>query len=238
MNRFCNPLRLLAAAAVAVAVMGVPNRAEAGFFLRVSTNGGASFAAPVSDGGTGAIVLLIGNVSVKATSNSITTSDVSFIDLHLDGFANKGTNIVVQAMLTDLVTVPAPQQLTTILTSSSFAPGVSLSAQTWLDNSNGSVGSDFGTSGAGIVLNTGTLLPGSTGVPVFSGNFPGVTPYSITTQLKVSNVTTLSSIQLDVNNMITPAPAPAGLVLALAGVPAFGFGTWLRRRRAASPVQA
>jgi hypothetical protein len=61
-------------------------------------------------------------------------------------------------------------------------------------------------------------------------------PYSLTSSLTATfsgntNVTNLSG-----NTTLTNTPAPAGLVLALTGMPALGLGTWFRRRRSQQQV--
>jgi hypothetical protein len=39
-----------------------------------------------------------------------------------------------------------------------------------------------------------------------------------------------SSAQFTVTTQVSPVPAPAGLVLALTGMPVLAFGGWVRRR--------
>jgi len=84
----------------------------------------------------------------------------------------------------------------------------------------------FGT--GTIVANTGSLTPPAAGEITFTAGVP----YSMTAEIRVTGTAVSNvSLSLDNNNMITPTPAPGGVSLALAGLPALAFGVWLRRRR-------
>lgn len=241
MNRFCTPLRLVAAAAVAVAVLGGASRAEAGFALKYSINGGPTVTVNNGDGGDlskSASKITVEDSGIEFGSSSIgqTSTDLTTLQLDFAAFLTPGTyTIEVFASLTDLLTVPAPQPFDMYFTGSNLLGGGTYLARTWVDNNNAL----FGTSGPDIVLDTGDVAPGgssSSSPPTYHADGINAQPlYSITTRIFAQfTVTRGASISLDVNNSITPAPAPAGLVLLASAVPVLGFGSWARRRRAAA----
>jgi hypothetical protein len=113
----------------------------------------------------------------------------------------------------------------------------------------------------GFLDNTNTLygMPGSGGTPVASadsGNIttpgtsslvfapgtstsvvPGGTPFSMTDVLTFTFTLAAGSGQDSANvsaSTVAMVPAPPGLILGLTGLPALGFGAWLRRRMHAS----
>jgi len=110
----------------------------------------------------------------------------------------------------------------------------------------------------GFLDNTNTLfgLPGAGSTPIQNANasrttvgtsplvfspgtsvnttVPGGTPFSITDVLTFTFTLSAGSGQTTANvsaSTVASVPAPAGLVLALSGLPVLGIGTWLRRRR-------
>jgi hypothetical protein len=76
----------------------------------------------------------------------------------------------------------------------------------------------------GIVADSGAQAGVASGSKVFSAG----TPYSasILTEISFTNQSTISQ---DYKLTIT-APAPAGLLLGLTGLPVLGIGAWIRRR--------
>jgi len=58
-------------------------------------------------------------------------------------------------------------------------------------------------------------------------------PFSLSNEFRVIGLTigANSSFQLTGTTRLVNVPAPTGLVLALTGLPIFGFGRWLRRRK-------
>jgi hypothetical protein len=216
----------LVAILVGAAILGTPPPVYASFELHVSTNGGATYGSTISDGGTGSISTTIGSLTLKATSSNYVSPGVSFLDLSFSGIAagNASFDLVIQATMDGVNTVPAPQTLTVAYTGSNLPGGGLYTAETWIDNSN----TLFGTTGSGIVADTNTLLLPSN----YTGTFNGVTPYSVTTQVhaRFTNGSTPSSVSLDDNNQITPASAPDAMMLALTGLPVLSLGAWVRRR--------
>jgi len=225
--------------------LGLPETAEAAFKVRISTDGGATWGTAVSDGDaldvsgvTGEIAVSYGAFTLKAASTNGIDPNGSYIDVTITGSAgtaNVGTvyNLAVQASMDGVNTVPSPQHFTMFFTSASSMDttiaGGGYKAQTWINNSN----SLFDTAGA--ALDSGVQLPGASGVPVFADHFVGTAPYSVTAQVNAKFKQTLSgALSLDSNNVIAPAPAPAGLVLVAGAVPFLGLGAWIRRKRLAS----
>ena len=233
---------IMAALAVAVA-MGMPSTADAAFAVRYSTNGGTTFTT-VNDGdaadldtSTGGIQVNIkgvGTVTVNSSATSSFNASIALMDLSINGSGLKGAvNLVVQASLTGINTAPPPLTLDYSFTGSvgKGAKSPTQTIQTWVDDSNGL----FGTTGGGIVANTGALT-----IPA-SGTIKGIVatnPYSLTTSitLKSASGSTSYNISFDSNNTLTPSPAPASLLLAAFGAPVMGFGAWIRRRRNTSVV--
>lgn len=92
----------------------------------------------------------------------------------------------------------------------------------------------LGTSGAGVYSTNQTALPtgstfdtgSATGTFIRSGN------YSLTSEV---NLTLSGGAKINYSDHInvTPTPAPAGIVLALTGLPLLGLGLLIRRRKVA-----
>jgi hypothetical protein len=129
-------------------------------------------------------------------------------------------NYVLQITLTNITTGPPPQSLGFAFTGSAMQ--LTPSMHTWVNSNNGlfAITGDLANTGKLGVPNSGTI------------GFNGGVPYSMTTEVDlVGTVTGLATLGLNDNNQIPgPAvPAPAGLVLALTGLPALGLA-YLRRR--------
>jgi hypothetical protein len=114
--------------------------------------------------------------------------------------------------------------------------GSSITFASYVDDGNGipnlghdqnPVGALDPVTGVGTAAITQTFGPGvfsdSTGVA-----FSKTGTYSI---YQVVTVTFTGAGSVSFNDTVGTAPAPAGLVLALTGLPALGVGNWLRRRR-------
>jgi len=224
----------LVAVLVGAAVLGAPSQARAGFVIRYSTDGGATFSSPISDNAfgdnnlnVGVISINVDGLSITATTSGGTSTALSSIDLQVQQIGLVTTSsgdVIVQASLDGLLTVPAPQTLINRFTDNTLpVNGDVATGETWIANGPG----NFVTSGGSLVLNTGTVNPSP--IPTNYG-FSASSPYTITTQVHtVFNAGV--ALQIDNNNLITGAPAPAGLLLALTGLPVLSIGTWLRRRQ-------
>jgi len=116
---------------------------------------------------------------------------------------------------------------------------ISATYQGFLDNTNTLFGQPAAGStpiqSASVTLNTpGTaplvFTPGTAG----NNTVPGGTPFSLTDVLSFTFALDAGSGQATANvsaSTVASVPAPAGVVLALAGLPCLGIGTWLKRRR-------
>jgi hypothetical protein len=117
---------------------------------------------------------------------------------------------------------------------------VSATYQGFLDNTNTAFGQPV--AGSTPIQNASASAAGSTTTPLVftpgtsgNNNVPGGTPFSITDVLEFTFDVTPSSGQVSANvsaSTVASVPAPAGLVLALTGIPVLGIGSWLRRRQA------
>jgi len=91
--------------------------------------------------------------------------------------------------------------------------------------------------GAGSIGNGATSVSQSFGPGAFGGSketaFAKVGGYSLYNVVTV-NFTGAGSVSF--NSVTSTNPAPAGLVQALAAMPVFGFGAWVRRRRTLAGV--
>jgi len=84
--------------------------------------------------------------------------------------------------------------------------------------------------GDGAVLVSQTFAPGSFS-NTLGTNFNKTGSYSLYT---VVTVTFTGAGSVSFNEITGVTPVPAGLVLALTGIPVLGLGTWFRRRRGAT----
>jgi len=235
MFRFHKKLSLVAAL-IGAAILSAPSQAEAAFQLRFSTTGtGGPFTTITDNVGldtnltAGVIAVNVGALSIVGTSSSFISPTLTLLDLQVSGIAAAGTyDLVIDTTVDGINTEPPPQLLHFAYNGSITPPGsgLSVSMQTWVDDLNAL----FGISGLGIVANTGAKVvpPNVSGDIVFSAS----PDYSATARVHITGTSLLpASLSLDNNNSIVPTPAPAGLLLVLSGMPALGFGAWLRRRR-------
>jgi hypothetical protein len=214
---------LLGLALVAAALLCTTNSAQASFQLRVSTDGGATFGAPVGDGGTGMITVPLGPLTLSAHTTNFISASFSSLDLAVSGVAAAGTyNLVVQETM-DGIPTGLPAGITDMFTGSIIPSQLSTVAHTWINSDN----TLFST--VGNMYNSGTLPLQSN---VSSQTVGGSTPYSLTSEVRLTGTTgTNVSVSLDHNTALA-VPAPAGLVLLAAGAPVFALGYWRRKKAA------
>lgn len=241
-------LALSAAIAATVAMLGIASPAKADFVVRYSVdNGGTWTILPVSIGvnpqvggpGTVSYLNVAGSItgtglSIIATAFANSSGVFTEIDLGVTGNVSgnrTGANaILIQATINNIATV-APALASYSMSNTTGNPTVV--QQSWAGGNNvnplvnGSGASFAGSATSGPF----TLAPGQGTMGSFL--VPGTAnPYAATVQTTLNqnygpNGTGLS---LDNHLQITPVPAPAGLVLALSGVPVAGLA-WLRRRK-------
>ena len=235
------PARLstfVVAALVGLATLASASTAHADFQLRFSTNGGTSFSTPLADGAVGDgdsapnAILIDTNpldpdsaITMRAT-NQI-NSLFSGLVLHVHGGVDVTPNgLVVQASM-DGIPTPSP---TFLWSFTGEIAGHVVSMRTWFVE-----GSDlFGDDGSNNAFDTGSLPTANVG----SGAFTVSPTYTMTAEIRITaaGASTNTAFSVDSSNILmgntTLVPAPAGLVLALTGLPVLGLGRWLRRRGA------
>lgn len=250
----------IAVLAAAATLIGADSPAQGAFKLRISTDGGATFATTIQDnvgadtnlapGFIGATFALPGGGSVdfRVSSNrllGLPTGRLSQTELAFAGsaFNSGGAVFVIDVTDTDYTGPGGPLAS---LTSETSATGLSTPGgggsqatvifQSWVNDPNTEFGMGTFTGGPqGPFVNTNFGGPNAPDTVSISG--PLAAPYSITSRFIVSNVNipTGGSLQLTGTAQVTEVnavPAPAGLVLALAGMPVFGLGAYIRRRAA------
>jgi hypothetical protein len=248
MIRFRKYLPLVAVLIAAATLSATPARAD--FELRTSTDGGTTFTAYFSNdggahwfsgmGGTGTnfgTSVSVDSLAISATATNFLSPSKSTMDIHVSGTqAAKTYNILVEASQVSIPTAPPPQTLNWKFTSSSDLAGLTETAAGFVDGGNAFFGGSLkGPAASPLLATTGTLVAPAQG----STSFSTTGSYSWTEQYVLTGSGTLGNqISSDDNQNINNAPAPAGLVLALAGMPVLGLGKWLRRRRPTAAVVA
>lgn len=171
------------------------------------------------------------NITISATSNQPggSTGNLAQTNVTSDGSSGSGL-LVVDVQEKQGFSSPGQdgQQLglTSKVANSSIPGNAGLTFQSWVNA-------------------TGTAFTGTSwGLQTYDGNVGGnQAPNKVTTAFVrgtsywLSNELTVGAGDnaLNVSGTTTVAtPAPAGIVLALAGVPCLGAGAWLRRRRQAA----
>jgi hypothetical protein len=213
---------LLGLALVAAALLCTTNSAQAMFQLRISTDGGVTFGAPIDDGGTGSITAPLGPLTLSAHATNFISTSFSSLDLAVSGVAAPATwNLVIQASMTGITTT-SPQSITDMFTGSVIPAQLAATAHTWVNSAN----TLFST--AGDKYDSGTLpLPSNVNAGA------NATPnFSMTSQVTLTGTNSQNvSVSLDHNTALA-VPAPAGLVLLAAGAPVFALGYWRRKKAA------
>jgi len=253
MFRFRKLMPAAMVALVAAMLLGAPSTSQAALTVKISVDGGttfSTFSAAENTPNLSASVVTGGvTVGVNAFSNQpigVQSAEVSQVQLN---FNNTGA-----AALLDLVVRVSDQDFAAPVGTSTLQSNLSGTAQ----GGTASVGLttfqsavDFG---AGNVLFGGLtgfppVAPGAGGadfseVPrtfVITNSFSSnanysvlsTTPFSLSNEFRVIGLTIGGgeSLQLTGTTKLVNVPAPAGLVLALAGLPILGAGHWLRRRK-------
>jgi len=225
-------------ALVGAAILGAPTQAHAAFQLKITTTSG--FSTTVTDGGGGdslagtpGAILFAGaaganfTITVTTAMSKPASGSAASPEMDLNFVVNNTTGTV------DTITISASDtDFGPLASSGSFpmtiggtlASGGTLTYQTFQDTNN----LDFGSTSSSPVL-TFTTSPysGTSALPVTAD-----TNYSLTQTVSIkSGLGTTSG-----DATLSGVPAPAGLVLALTGMPVLGAGAWLRRRRVPAAV--
>jgi hypothetical protein len=235
MIRYRNVLSLLAAALVGATIVGVPTQARAEFALYLQEDGGTidkvastlvdftslTYSATYHDftvtilGGSsdnGALLSDVLTSTTSVTNNSGATHNLRLYASQTNFTLPAGTPLLVEASLGGSINTG------TLVLSNIF--------QAFADKNNGLlITSDF-TTGPQDATRSGSAY--DTGSAFGQFNRTGMFSMSTVASLTISAG---GKVNFSAHEEMAPAPAPAGLLLALAGIPAFGVGAWLRRRR-------
>jgi len=233
----------IAAALAVAALVGHSSSADAAFSVRITTTAGTK---TITDGGVGDLdgsadnSILFGYsdsaykiIGSLAFTNSPDTSSLALLDAIYSFVAfNPATQTNTTGGLATLevsatgFTQPIGNPVTLAnLLNGNGAGGGTISSVGYLVN-------------GGALFDTSAFQAGPVGpLNVAGGYFGSATasgiatnPYTLTEVITVNlnpGSSTTGDAQLTVTN-----PAPAGLVLALVGMPVFGIGAYIRRRRA------
>jgi hypothetical protein len=220
----------LVALLIGAATLGTPTVARADFEIRYSLDGGVNFTTlGMTSNNPGTVGGLIDGINITGTASDNLATGKSTLDLSVSGALSTTliNGLIVEASVTGVFTAPKPQSFSWSFTSSSDT-GVTESGQGWLDQSNQLyAGATGGPGGTNILATTGLLTAPAKGSTTFSGDVP----YSWTEQYTLSGLV-LAGTGISTDNRETiSVPAPAGLVLAITGMPVLGLGAWFRRRR-------
>jgi hypothetical protein len=218
------------AALVAAAIyFGVVSPASATLTLTLTDVGTGATTGPLTDLGTGQITF---NAALGNFTSNVTTAlgqpkapVPGTLDLNSVNSASKADTLVILVVETGAsIGATSGTGLATSLIGGTIAPtGSSLVAKSWYDANN------VGGVGVGTLIMNSTFPDGA-----FSGKATaGVSlksPFALTEQVTITYAgpgTTSFDFSTDV-----VVPAPAGLVLALTGLPCMVAGAWIRRRKA------
>jgi len=245
-----NLLPLLVVALAGAAFLGAPSRADAAFKVRVleSTNSGATYSTVYSavDEGAGDTFGAgdLGAISFKYTDANVAFSVTTAQSKPLvdNGPAQAVMDLSVAGTFT---TSSGTVRIRIDITDTDFGPSNTFGGagifEVKLGQTMGGAGTtwtgviNYGAGGnneyGGIDAAGGSFIgpiTATVGTPLVTAvGDTGSAPYSMSGRLEFGNsVKGFSS-----DDSLTFAPAPGGLVLVLAALPALGVGAWFRRRR-------
>jgi hypothetical protein len=224
-NCFRNILTL-SAILVAIATLGAPTQAYADFELKISTSSG--FTTTLIDNTNSGQLTFNGAAGANFTVNVVTSlskpvlgsatnpsMDLNFVVVNTTGVLD---TITLSASDTDFGPLASASNLAMDI-GGTLAPGAQVTYQTFQDTNN----ANFGNTSASPVL---TFLTS----PYSGSSLLAADPasaYSLTQTIAITSGLGATSG----NATLTSTPAPAGLVLALSGLPFLSLGAWIRRRR-------
>jgi hypothetical protein len=250
---------LLATILAGIVLMGLAPSADAAFRLRVE-DVGSGLGVVISDTDGDGVIVFTGPITGTGFVINITSGisqppapgGAGFAQLNLSSINvnASGPGTLRVALESDGFTggAPGPLQMdSTVAVSALTVPVVSITAQTWANGANlvPAYGKDVAPPG-GLLDPLGPTPPGS--VPGFTP--PGVTfttpggfatssvgftagpAYSLFSQATVT-FSAAGTVGFTIQQLVVPAPA--GLVLAIAGLPVFGVA-YLRRRLKKQPL--
>jgi len=253
MTRFRNLLPL-AAAALAVS-LGAPGRADAGFKIRISEDGGSSYVLNVADNGVGDLSPTTGAITASYIDSNVAFSITIAQSKPLFGNSagNSAIDLTVTGTFASSFSGGFGGTITVDVTDTGFsAPGnfggpgtleakvvnnnnptTSNATFTGYLNSGSGGNNEYGGIDAlgGTVFTAGPAnLTSGFGTAVASTNVPVVSgPYSMSSRLVFTGG---AGSGFAYDGLVTFAPAPASLLMAAAGMPVLGLGAWFRRLKA------
>jgi hypothetical protein len=217
-------------AAIAIAIAGFcSNESKADFVVDVTTNGSNTTQYTTSssyyDSSTNSykITLAEGNgTTLTVTAYELVNSQgITVIDLGVQHTGLEAyTSLTIATSVTNVPTNPISLGYRFQDTSSTNVTKTTM--QTW---------------GGGDTLFAAPSLVNTTAITVASGKtksgnigFTSSSAYSITSQISLTGLGSVDSINLDDQNTIYPSPAPGGLSLMLSAFPALLIGAFTWRR--------
>ena len=230
------------AALTVVAMAWLTPSARAAFSIEVIINGGAPIIIADQSGSdshpavndigfqvTAAGVVVVGNA---ATTNVPGSAGQALIDLQYSVSSQpnlSGATVQILASATGFTQPPAGKMnLSNQIGGTATGPFSAFTASTTQDNTN----TLFNTSG-----NTTPTMNITSSPYALTSNligFAGTDPFALTENLKLTvGANSLVTGDFAATVVTTPVPAPANILLALAGLPVFGVG-YLRRRMSRS----
>jgi len=258
MIRFRTFLHVLALVGTAVAV-GAPTRVHAAFTIRATdlTSGNVVNASVTQSGasagdGSGSLVFnsTVGNFSITLVTNIATTgpgftSASQTINITYNGPTGVNSDKLIIEVLGTQFTNPTAPALS-IITSNGSPSTSGLQASSVIMTSGviagnvAALGAAGTTLGGQLGMTTGTGSMGTassilTPNPVSGAQFAIVNPFSFYQTYTFNGFADNGAGSLSAGSSVSSVPAPAGLVLVLAGLPVFGIYGW-RRRKAALAV--
>jgi hypothetical protein len=123
-------------------------------------------------------------------------------------------------------TTPPPVQAVTSFTGNVNASGTGTDGYSFSATAGSTTIASNSASGA-FAIPPGSFTPTNSTVGISSLSAPFSIQHSITLNMSVHN----EKINYSSQTTLTSVPAPAGLILAVTGLPCLGFGAWLRRRK-------
>jgi hypothetical protein len=231
-----------------IAVLFSASSAHASLTLKLSTNGGLTYATPSSGSLTGttsttATFVISGTTFiVSAASNAplgTSTAQISQVQVDINGGSSPASFNLVVAVSDTSFTAPTGAAVLTSSLSGAVAAGAVTGSGTFNSvvdyNNNLFGGLPIGGTASGNTAATSTQTPtiSSSFNNTVTAGTTATTPFAMSNEFHISNLNIGSGAIFTLNGSTTlaPVPAPEGFVLALSGTPLLGLGYWLRRRK-------
>jgi len=240
--RLRNVLQAGAALLAAALLFGAGSPANADIVIVVSdSNGDANqFTSSATNGGPLVFSGTIGGYTFSATATGtplIGVPGTGTLDLTFNGIARTATGtLTITAYQTGYTTPGSAASAVSLASVGGTNPpsdGTTSNTKSWYDPSNkgnASVLPAYSLPGGLTLLENATFTaPGFFGSNTGATISPFTTPYSIIEQEAMTFTGSGQQITGDASTTIS-SPAPAGLVLALTGLPCLAMGSWIRRR--------